>query len=160
MGGSPRERLAQHKTRLRQGALGGIHQKHDPVDHVEGALDLAAEVRVAGRIHDVDLGPPVHDRRILGHDGDALLALEVQAVHHPFGHLLVIAEDAALPEHGIHQRGLAVVDVGDDGQIAQILTLFHRDPLYGRCQYSVPISPAPFQGTGRKMPSPLIGCCR
>ena len=33
-----------------------------------------------------------------------------------FGDLLAIAEDFALPEHGIHQRRLAEVDVGDDGQ--------------------------------------------
>ena len=34
--------------------------------------------------------------------------------------LLVGAEDAALPEHGVDQGGLAVVDVGDDGDVAEI----------------------------------------
>ena len=27
---------------------------------------------------------------------------------------------APLPQHGVHQRGLAVVDVGDDGEVAEI----------------------------------------
>ena len=30
------------------------------------------------------------------------------------------AEDAALAEHGVHQRGLAVVHVGDNGDIANV----------------------------------------
>ena len=32
--------------------------------------------------------------------------------------LLVGAEDAALAQHGVDERGLAVVDVGDDGDVA------------------------------------------
>ena len=35
---------------------------------------------------------------------------------------LVGAEGAALVEHGVHQRGLAVVDVRDDGDIANTRT--------------------------------------
>jgi hypothetical protein len=95
--------------------FGGVHQQHDPVHHVEGALHLAAEIRVAGRVHDVDLHALVDDGRVLGHDGDAFFALEIEAVHDALGDLLVGAENPALPEHGIHQGRLAVVDVGDDG---------------------------------------------
>ena len=32
----------------------------------------------------------------------------------------VLAEGAALPQHGVHERRLAVVDVGDDGDVAQV----------------------------------------
>ena len=35
--------------------------------------------------------------------------------------LLVGAEDAALVQHGVDQRGLAVVDVGDDGDVADVV---------------------------------------
>ena len=49
------ERLAQHEARLRQRALGGVDEQHHAVDHRQPALDLAAEVGVAGRVDDVDL---------------------------------------------------------------------------------------------------------
>ena len=34
-------------------------------------------------------------------------------------HLLVGAEGAALAQQGVHEGGLAVVDVGDDGDVAK-----------------------------------------
>ena len=37
--------------------------------------------------------------------------------------LLVVAENAALAQHGVHQRGLAVVDVRNDGDIARVVRL-------------------------------------
>ena len=40
---------------------------------------------------------------------------------HALGNVLVGAEGARLPEHRVDQRGLAVVDVGDDGDVAQVL---------------------------------------
>ena len=58
------------------------------------------------------------DRRVLGQDRDAALALELVAVHGAFLHPFVGAEHAALVQQGVHQRGLAVVDVGDDGDVA------------------------------------------
>ena len=61
-------------------------------------------------------------RGVLGEDRDALLALEVHRVHHPLGDVLALAEGAGLPQHGVHERGLAVVDVGDDRDVADVLT--------------------------------------
>ena len=60
----------------------------------------------------------VVDGGVLGEDGDAALALEVVAVHRALGHALVGAERAALVQQGVDQRGLAVVDVRDDGDVA------------------------------------------
>ena len=57
-------------------------------------------------------------RRILGKDSDASLAFQIIRIHHALDDGFVGAKNAALPEHGIHQRGFAVVDVGDDGDIA------------------------------------------
>ena len=48
------ERLAQHEARLRQRALARVDQQHDAVDHRQTALDLAAEVGVAGGVDHVD----------------------------------------------------------------------------------------------------------
>ena len=62
--------------------------------------------------------PRVVQRSVLGQDGDAALALEVVAVHHPLLQVLVGGEHAGLAQQLVDQRGLAVVDVGDDGDVA------------------------------------------
>ncbi len=113
------ERLGEHETGLRQRSLGGVHQQQDTIDHLQGPLDLAAEIGVAGGVDDVDLDALVAHGGVLGEDGDAALTLEIAGVHHAFGNPFVGAEGAALPQHGIHQGGLAVVDVGDDREISE-----------------------------------------
>ena len=114
------ERLAQHEARLRHRAFGGVDEQQHAVDHLEHALDLAAEIGVARRVDDVDTVAVVVDRRVLRQDRDAALALEVVAVHHPGLGVLPFAENAALAEHGIDERRLAVVDVCDDRDVADI----------------------------------------
>ena len=57
---------------------------------------------------------------ILSKDGNSALALERIGIHHARGHLLPFAKDAALPEHGVDKRGLAVVDVRDDRDVADV----------------------------------------
>ena len=118
------ERLGQHVARLRQRALGRVHQQHDAVHHLESALHLAAKIGVARRVDDVDLAAFEVDGGVFGQDGDAALALQLVRVHHALGHLLVGAEGAGLAQHGVNQGGLAVVDMGDDGDIAYRLA--HR----------------------------------
>ena len=39
--------LGQHEAGLRHGALRGVHQQDDAVDHLQDALHLAAEVGVS-----------------------------------------------------------------------------------------------------------------
>ena len=112
------ERLAEHEPRLGQRALGRIDQQQHAVDHGQRALDLAAEVGVARRVDDVDEDVVVVDGGVLGEDRDAPFPLEVRVVHHPLGHPLVGAEEPALVEHGVDEGGLAVVDVGDDGDVS------------------------------------------
>ena len=60
------------------------------------------------------------DRGRLGENGDAALALEVVGIHHPLGDALVVAEGARLLQEPVDQRRLAVVDVGDDGDVAKL----------------------------------------
>jgi hypothetical protein len=118
------EGFREDVTRLRQRAFGGIDEEEDAIDHLEGALDLAAKVGVAGGVDDVDLVAVVVERGVLGEDGDAALALQIVGVHDAIGDGLVGAECAALAKHGVDQRGLAVIDVGDDGDV--------EDGLQGR----------------------------
>ena len=101
-------------------AFRGIDQHQRAIHHVEDALDLAAEIGVAGGIDDVDAGVfPLHRGR-LGQNGDAALALQVVGVHHPLLHVLVGRERAGLLQELVDEGGLAMVDVCDDGDVAQL----------------------------------------
>ena len=111
------ERLVQHVARLRQGALAGIHQQQHPVDELQGAFHLAAEVTVAGRIDDINSYSAIRNGGVFRQDGDAALPLELAGVHNAFHRGLAPAENATLPEHGVYQRGLAMVNVRDDGDV-------------------------------------------
>ena len=115
--------LAQNEARLRLRAFGGIHHEQHAVNHVHDALDLAAEIRVAGRVHDVDVVILVFERGVFGADGDALFLFQIHRIHQAFLRRLVLvgAEGAGLLEQTIHERGLAVVNVRDDGDISDVL---------------------------------------
>ena len=85
--------------------------------------------------HDVDRDlvarrAGVVDRRVLGEDRDAFLALEVHRVHDPFADItglsLMLGEYSGLPEHRIDQGGFPVVNMSDDGDVAQVAALPYR----------------------------------
>ena len=73
-----------------------------------------------GRVDDVDLHVAALHRRVLGQDRDALLTLKIAEIHHALCDVLVLPERAGLPEHCVDERRLAMVDVGDDGDVAQV----------------------------------------
>ena len=58
-------------------------------------------------------------------------------VHHPVGDFLVSGERARLAQQGVDEGRLAMIDVGDDGDVAQVFTGRHsvsveqRRPLAG-----------------------------
>ena len=118
------QRLAQHEPGLRQRALGCVDQQQHAVHHGQPALHLAAEVGVSRGVDDVDHrdGPirvvAVHGG-VLGQDGDALFPFQVTAVHDAILHFTAFVQGARLPQHRVDQGGLAVVDVGDDGDVAE-----------------------------------------
>ena len=103
-----------------RGPSAGINQEQHRVHHEQAAFHLASEVGVAGGVDDVQPHALVVDRGLLGQDRDALLALQVAGVQDPIDHRLVRAERAGLAQEPVHQRGLAVVDVRDDRQVAQV----------------------------------------
>ena len=88
------QRLAQDEARLGQRALRRVDEQQHAVDHRQPALDLAAEVRVPGRVDDVELHVAVGHGGVLREDRDALLALEVHRVHDTLVDVLVLAEGA------------------------------------------------------------------
>jgi hypothetical protein len=120
---SQRQCLTGDEPGLWHGPFGRIHQDEDAVDHAENPLDLATEVGVARRVHDVDLGAVPAHGGVLGENGDPPLPLEGVGVHHPFLDLLVGPESPRLAEHLINQCRLAVVYMGDDRQVTNQSTL-------------------------------------
>ena len=137
------QRLDDHEFGLRHRAFGGVDQHQRAVHHVQDALDLAAEIGVAGGVDDVDAGVlPLHRGR-LGQNGDAALALQIVGIHRALDLALVVAVGAGLLQQPVDQRGLAVVDVGDDGDVAKVhgcssgsdngwsaISPENRDPLF------------------------------
>ena len=71
------KRALKDKTRLRHRSLGCVDKQQNAVDHLQNSLDLAAEVRVTGGVHNVDLGTVIMYGGILCKNGNAALALKV-----------------------------------------------------------------------------------
>jgi hypothetical protein len=59
-----RQRLAGDELGLRHRAFGAVDQQDHAVDHREDALDLAAEVGVAGGVDDVDARALPHSTEV------------------------------------------------------------------------------------------------
>ena len=113
---------SQHKTSLRHRSLRSIHQKDYAVDHFQNPFHLAAEVRVAGGIYNIDFYPFIQNRGVFREDGNASFPFQVSRVHHPFLYHLIFVVFTTLLEHLIHQSCFSVVNVGDDGDISQIFS--------------------------------------
>ena len=119
------QRLAQYEAGLGQWPLAGVDEQNHAVDHLQAALHLTAEIRVTGGVDDVDggglaVGRDMPDGRVLGQDRDALFPLQIHGVHHPVSEFLMGAEGPGLAQHGVHQCGLSMIDVGDDRDVAQV----------------------------------------
>ncbi len=112
--------------RLGLHALSGIHHKDSALAGGEAAADLVGKVHVARGVDKVEL---VHLAVLggvvqgdgTGLDGDAALPLNVHVVedlilHRPLVHALGQFQNA------VGQGGLAVVDVRDDAEIADVVS--------------------------------------
>ena len=111
---------------LRLDALRRIDHQQRAVAGGQRARHFIGEVHVAGRVDEVQLvGLAVLLRLViksdrLGLDGDAALALELERIEDLVLHFAGFEAAADLDE-AVGQRGLAVIDVGDDREIAYAL---------------------------------------
>jgi hypothetical protein len=111
---------------LRERPLGGVDKQQHTVDHREAALDLAAEVRVAGGVDDVDhrhgaVGVLAVHRGVLRQDRDALFLLQVTGVHQAFdGVVAAMVQGTRLAQHGVDEGRLPMVDVCHDRDVPKI----------------------------------------
>ncbi|MDQ1203685.1 hypothetical protein QE377_000044 [Microbacterium sp. SORGH_AS 862] len=118
------EREVQVRERLRLDALRRVHQQDRPLARRERSAHLVGEVDVPGgvdhveRVRAVRVGP--RHPHGLALDRDAALALDVHPVQVLRAHVAV-GDDAGDLQHAVGQRRLAVVDVGDDAEVADQL---------------------------------------
>jgi len=113
--------LAGHEAGLGHGAVDGVYQQQHRVHHGQYPLDLTAEVGVSGGVHDVDAVVIPANGRVLGQNGNAAFTLLIVGIHDPLGAFAASVQGAGLGQQFIDQGGFAVVNVGDNGDVTQIL---------------------------------------
>ncbi len=126
------DRLIDVGQRLRLDPLGGVDDQQRAFDRAHGAGNLVAEIDMAGGVDEVqDIGLAVLRRVFdpdgVGLDGDAALALDIHAVEH-LGLHVAFGDCARQLDQPVGKRGFAVVDMGHDGEIADVFELGHDWP--------------------------------
>ena len=121
-----REALAQGEVdvgeRLGLDALGCVHDEDRALAGLQAAAHLVGEVDVARGVDQVQAVDQAVVRGVLeahgaGLDRDPLLALEVHRVQDLAHHLPALDRVGQL-EQAVRERGLAVIDVRDDREVA------------------------------------------
>ncbi len=118
--------------RLRLDALARVHHQERALDGGERAVDLIGKVDVTGGVDQIEdvvlaVARPVIEPHGLRLDGDAALALDIHGIEHLLLHLAQLQPAGEL-DQPVGERRLAVVDMRDDGEIADILD---RDRRHG-----------------------------
>ena len=72
-------------------------------------------------INDVDAVIVPLDGGVLGQNGNAALTFLVVGVHDALGAFIAAAQGAGLLQQLVDQSGFAVVNVGDNGNISEVL---------------------------------------
>ena len=130
------QRQVEVRQRLRLDALRGVDEQDRALARLQRPAHLVGEVDVAGGVdqvqHVVGVTHPPRQPHVLRLDGDAALALDVHAVEVLGAHQALV-DDAGELQHPVGQRGLAVVDVGDDAEVADELR--RRERLVGEAHY-------------------------
>ena len=119
------ERVIDVGERLRFDPLAGVDDQQRAFARRQRPRHFVGEVDVAGRVHQVeDVGLAVLGLVFEAHrlrlDGDAALALDVHRIEHLLDHV-ALGHRAGLLDQPVGERRLAVVDMGDDGEVADVL---------------------------------------
>ncbi len=110
---------------LRLDPLRGVDDEHHAFAGRQRPGHLVSEVDVTRRVDEVqDVIAPL-DAHVLGLDRDAALALEIHRVEVLLAHLPRV-HCAGQLENPVRERGLAMVDVGDDAEIPDPRQLHDR----------------------------------
>src|SRR5437588_6868706 len=84
----------KHEFGLRHHGFRGVYEQHDTIDHGENALDLAAEIRMARRIYDIDPHTSPFDAGAFGKNGDPTFALQIVGIERTLSHHLIVTHGA------------------------------------------------------------------
>ena len=101
-------------------ALGGVDDEDCGFDGLEGAGDFVGEIDMAGSVDKIEFKTlPVH---LDGgeFDGDALFALKFHRIEE-LGLHFALCDGASQLHHAVGEGGFAVVDVGDDAEVADFV---------------------------------------
>ena len=106
-------------ARLRLDALDRRDHQHDTVQHAQRALHLGHEIRVAGRVDQVDGGAIDRERDDGGLDRDSALPLQRQRIRLRRARIDAagLVDDTSAVEQALRQRCLAGVNMCEDPQI-------------------------------------------
>ena len=117
------ERFLEDEFSLWHWTLLCVNNEEDAVCHIERAFNFAGEVGVTWSVDDVDFIAVVKDRGLLRRDGDAAFVFLVARVHNEsLRHFrLIVAESVRLFQKPIDERGLAVIDVSNNGDISDFI---------------------------------------
>ncbi len=117
------QRQVQIRQRLRLDALGGVDQQHRALARLQRPRHLVGEVdvtRCVDQMKDVIRAVEVPGQPdVLRLDRDAAFAFDVHPVQVLRAHIAV-GDHAGELQHPVGQRGLAVVDVGDDAEVPNL----------------------------------------
>ena len=110
-------------------ALRGVDHQDRALAGLERTADLVGEVDVSGRVDEVELVGlsvvgVVHHADGLRLDGDAALPLDVHRVEYLLHHVALFHGVGEL-EDAVCKRGLPVIDVRDDREVAYVSWVSH-----------------------------------
>ena len=119
------DRLVDVRQRLRFDALAGVDDKERAFARGKRPVDLVGKVDVAGRVDQVQyvviaVARLVFEADGLRLDGNAALALDIHGIEHLLLHLALFQPAGELNQP-VGKRGLAVVDMRNDREVADIL---------------------------------------
>ena len=107
------------RERLRLDTLRGVDHEQRALAGLQRARDLVREVDMPGRVDEVELVALPGDADGLGLDRDAALPLELHRVEDLLAHL-ARRDGLGQLEDAVRERRLAVVDVRDDREVADV----------------------------------------
>ena len=144
------------RERLRLDPLGGVDDQDGALARGEAPGHLVGEVDVPRRVDQVQrvgvaVARPVEEAHRVGLDRDPALALEVHRVEHLVDGLAGIHRPGQL-EEPVGERGLPVVDVRDDREVADPLEIAQRLARSGSSSSGVPAPPGPRRPRAARRP--------
>ena len=114
------ESLAKHEARLGLRPFKSIHHQKNAVHHLHHAFYFTAEIGMSRSINDVDGVSVPEDGSVLRLDRDAFFTFQIHGIHGAFLHGLVGPVGAARLQKLVNQGGFPMVNVSDDGEIAEL----------------------------------------